>query len=531
MTKTIKTILRLKINYLVNGIFYYLKKMPFIKKIVPSFLRDSSGLKATITVISCILMLVKSVIFKFFYQYIFFVVPFTFLESGLNLASVFHVLIFTTIIGTGMNSKYFEVNTEKYYGVVLLRMNARGYYIGEYLYYIFELFFGYIVANGLIVVFMGGFILPPLEMMIFAIVAPIFTVFAKNIYISYKLSEFIKKGVFINENKVTAKAIVLLVLILVAGYLPPFLGYPLPVIGFVGVLILAGVLNIGAIKGMSRFQEYGYLTKQLYFGNIAILTNTFQASAITETYKKQIEINTEITSDKKGHAYLNEIFIKRHRKVLTSSANRIAIVAAVVFVVAAVAVDMNKEVSVVAADVILNNMSAMLILLYFLNRGQGITQSMFINCDSALLSYNFYKTPSAILGVFSERLKSLVLINLIPAAVIGVGISVVLMISGIVIEWYIYPLIAITIMAMSVFFSVHYLILYYLLQPYSAGLSIKNPVFSVISAATYFVCFALRDLKFNTVQFGVVVISFTAIYIVTAMFLVYKFAPKTFRLK
>ncbi len=531
MTKTIKLILLLKINYTVNGIFYYLKKTPLIKNIVPDFLRDSSALKSAFTILSSILMLLKSVLFKSFYQYLFFIIPLSFMQGSLNLSGVLHILIFTSIIGCGMNSKYFEVNTQKYYAVVLLKMEPRRYYIAEYLYYIFELYFGYIVANSLAAIFLGGLLLPPIDMLILAVAAPTFTLLAKNIFIAYRLDDFLKKGVFVNQNKITIKSVLLLALLLTAAYLPPIYGYSIPILGFIAATSIAALLNIRAARIINRFQEYGYLTKQLYFGNIAILTRTNQSSMISDTYKKQIDLNTEITSDKKGHAYLNDLFVKRHRKVLTNSAVRISIIAAVAFLAAAVYCDINKEFASTAATAILNNLPTMLFLLYFLNRGQSITQSMFINCDSALLSYNFYKTPSAILGVFSKRLQSLVLINLLPAAIIGVGLSIILLLSGVTIKGYIYPLVALTIMAMSVFFSAHYLVLYYLLQPYSNGLTIKNPIYMVISALTYLVCWQLRDLSFGTERFGLAVIGFTATYIIVSMILVYKFAPKTFRLK
>ncbi len=531
MTKTIKTLLSLKITYVINGIFYYLKKTPLIKKIVPDFLRDSGGLKTAITIASYILMLVKSVAFKFIYLFFFFMMPISFMPDALSLKSVLHILISTTIIGAGMNSKYFEVNTAKYYGVVLLRMEPRGYYIGEYFYYIFELFVGYIISFGAVAMLLDGVFLPTHEMLVLAVVMPIFTVLIKNIYIAYKLSDFIKTGIFESGNKVTVKSVILLAAILIAGYLPPLLGYSLPLFGFALVALAAVILNIRAIKTIYRFKEYGYLTKQLYFGNLAILTGANTKSLVAESYKKQIDLNTEITSDKTGHAYLNEIFVRRHKKVLTKSANIISIAAAVVLIAAAVFADMSTDFAATVSELILNNMPIMLIFLYYLNRGQGITQSMFINCDNALLSYNFYKTPSAILGVFIERLKSLVLINLLPATVIGVGTSLVLLMSGADIEWYVYSIIILTVMAMSVFFSVHYLVLYYLLQPYSDGLSIKNPIYMVISVVTYLVCWQARELSLRTLDFGVMVIGFTIVYIVVAMILVYKLAPKTFRLK
>ena len=44
--------------------------------------------------------------------------------------------------------------------------------------------------------------------------------------------------------------------------------------------------------------------------------------------EKKISTDTTISSDRKGFEYLNELFIKRHRKILWNSAEKIASVCA-----------------------------------------------------------------------------------------------------------------------------------------------------------------------------------------------------------
>ena len=50
-------------------------------------------------------------------------------------------------------------------------------------------------------------------------------------------------------------------------------------------------------------------------------------------------------------------------------------------------------------------------------------------------------------------------------------------------------------MSLSVFFSIHYLTAYYLLQPYSAGTEMKSVAYQLVMSATYFVCLFLMQLK------------------------------------
>ena len=94
-----------------------------------------------------------------------------------------------------------------------------------------------------------------------------------------------------------------------------------------------------------------------------------------------------------------------------------------------------------------------------------------------------------------------------------------------------YVVLFVSVICMSVFFSVHYLTLYYLLQPYNAGTEIKSGMYKIITWATYFVCYMMINVKMSTLVFGVMTIVFCVIYCIVANILVYLFAPKTFRIR
>lgn len=94
-----------------------------------------------------------------------------------------------------------------------------------------------------------------------------------------------------------------------------------------------------------------------------------------------------------------------------------------------------------------------------------------------------------------------------------------------------YLVVFVTFPAESIFFSVHYLVIYYLLQPYNAGTEIKSGMYQVVTALTYVVCYAMIQIKIPTFVFGMAAIGFSMLYCVTACVLVYKIAPKTFKLR
>ena len=73
--------------------------------------------------------------------------------------------------------------------------------------------------------------------------------------------------------------------------------------------------------------------------------------------------------------------------------------------------------------------------------------------------------------------------------------------------------------------------LYYLLQPYNAGTEIKSGTYQIITWATYFVCYMMLQVKMPTILFGMMTIIFSVIYCIIASILIYKFAPKTFKIR
>ena len=124
-----------------------------------------------------------------------------------------------------------------------------------------------------------------------------------------------------------------------------------------------------------------------------------------------------------------------------------------------------------------------------------------------------------------------VIVAMLPAAVIGAGLSLLLYVTGGSRRPSDYLLIVVSILCMSVFFSVHYLTIYYLLQPYNAGTEMKSGTYGLICFATYLVCFCMMQVRIPLFLFGLACILFCVIYCAVACLLVYRLAPKTFKLR
>ena len=84
---------------------------------------------------------------------------------------------------------------------------------------------------------------------------------------------------------------------------------------------------------------------------------------------------------------------------------------------------------------------------------------------------------------------------------------------------------------MSIFFSVHHLVMYYLLQPYNVHSELKSSTYTVVNAITYFACYYMLQIKMPIFIFGLMTIIFSILYCFISLILVYRFAPKTFKLR
>ena len=269
----------------------------------------------------------------------------------------------------------------------------------------------------------------------------------------------------------------------------------------------------------------------LTLNNIIFDTKATNVANKKKQYEASIDAKVMINSNKKGYGYFNELFIKRHRNILTRSAIITSLIALGVILITFIGTLIDKQVYIDINKMTLTSLPYFVFIMYVINRGSVITQAMFINCDSSMLNYRFYRQPKVILELFKKRLKTLIKINMIPSLVIAIGLPFLLFVTGGTSNDLNYILLFISIISLSVFFSVHHLVIYYLLQPYDINMKAKSSTYSIVNGITYFICYLCIDLSYPTLIFATFVTLFSVIYILAALYLVYKYAYKTFKLK
>ena len=526
MARTLRITFSLRNTYRVNNILYALKQIPLVGRILPETLYQEPGLKILANIISVLWEIFAALIGKGVY-FLILLGAAALYPSPEKRALFLYLMVICTVLGGFMNTYMFNPTKDKYYALILLRMDARSYTLVNYGYALIKLAAAYLLF-GLLT---GGLVDLPVWQ---RVLLPLFAVGVKLFAAAYMLRDYEKTGNASNENKVGPLYWAALFLGLAAAFGLPAIGIFLPEAASLIFMGLGVALGAFSARRILRFAFYREMYQELlgdWMDQMDKGGASKTASAARKQSEKAISADTGITSSRKGFEYLNELFIKRHQRILWRAAEKIAFVCLILVLAALIALSLYPEVKTVVNELTMQFLPYFVFILYAINRGTGFTQALFINCDSSLLTYSFYKKPGQILKLFRIRLREIIKINLLPAFVIGAGLAVLLFASGGTDNPVNYAVLVVSVLCMSVFFSVHYLMIYYLLQPYTAGAEMKSGTYKIVMTVTYFVCYLMMRVQMPTLIFGLMTIVFCVAYSVIACVVVYRMAPKTFKLR
>ena len=510
--------LRLHMAYRVNGILYRLRflRLPY----------ENSFAKTLGLVLAVLREIFGMLLGKLLYMAVFFAAPLLLIHRELPPELYGHLLVFLTLIGGIFNNSLLNGGQDAYYAVILLRMDARRYTLSAYGYYLLKTAVGFLAAALLV----GHLILG--QGLALCLLTPVLVCGVKLLSAGLELRHFHRRSILPRDEKRFSLLQGASVLLLAAAYLPPLLlNRALP---SAAVYAVCGLAAAGGAY-LLRFSGYRRVYRHLFTADVSLLSGDGLQAAARETqaqYQSKLTLDAGPDSRKTGCARFNELFVRRNYRLLMCPARRTAVIAGAALALGCAACLALPEIAAAINGALVPALPMMLLLMYFINRGNTVTQVLFFNCDSSMLSYRFYRQPRVILGIFAARLKSLTAINLLPTAVIALGLPLLLLCSGGTDTPTDYLVLPLAILAMSVFFSVHYLVLYYLLQPYTAGLENTSFGYRLITGLTYFVCYMIyANVHGATMAFGIGMIVFAAVYVAAALLLAYRLAPRTFRLR
>lgn len=517
----------------VNGLFYFLQKLPFIGKRIPSRIYQFFRLKKTLSIFAFIFSILGSVLKNFLYLFICYMLPIMFLYikqdpiPRTQMQQVFFLtLTILTILGTCSNSKMWTCDDETIIMIKQLHMESKRYMLHHSL-------FTYTINT----ISLGIGSLP------ICLILWISPAYALLIAIAYLCSHLAMDACylylyeryhsFILFHKAYKPTMLITCLLLAYGILFSKINitigyrsmYIFTIISFIGVMFAYHYLkttNTYTVSMRRIIQDY-----QSVGLNNDIKTQTLDVALNEKDYSKS-ELTENIHHKKHGYPFMNALFFKRHKHLIYKPIKHRIIILLVIMLFVIISSFFIKD-PIDEGD-ILKLMPPFVFILYMLNISQRTCKAMFMNCDASLLHYGYYRTPQAILTNFRIRLKALILYNLPVTLLLCLLITITCIFYHIDFTFWTMALFHTTMLLLSIFFSVHYLFIYYITQPYDEKLEIRNPLMNIVNGAIYVLCYLCINLEGNF-YFSIGVLAATILYLMIALPLVWHFAPKTFHLK
>ncbi|QWU16539.1 hypothetical protein SAMN04487895_107161 [Paenibacillus sophorae] len=536
MYRTLKFILGIRVSVFANCLIYYFRQLPLIGKALKDNAYANLPLKKIASVIALLFAICTGFVSNFLYTGLMIYWPVSVTGTELPAAERFgrfmHIFVLLSFAAAAFaNIKVLESKREKYIAVKLMRLNARQYMHATLSFRYLTFFLYFVPASIVFFRLLGASVTQGIRL---ALLLTLWRVACEALH----LYVFDRTGiVLIKKNGFAWCGIGLS---LAAAYLPLVLdGTPATgaaVLSLPGGLIItaAGIAGALYLKRYPRYRaavdaathrddpllDYGRMMSEAQKADMNMPGSEAPAAVSSGKHAK-----------KKGYAYLNAIFFERHKRFITEPVIKRLWIIGLLTAAGAVITLLSPDRAGTYVERLITSPRYFLPVMFFISIGDRLCKALFYHCDVHLLRYGFYRKPGAVLSNFRDRLLRISSLNLIPAAAICAAAAILARLAGA--NW---PtadmlLFLVFIVCLSLFFSVHHLFMYYLLQPYSTELNIRNPFFIVVNSIVSGICFFSLSLSSDPVPFTVFVIAATVLYIAVALAAVYKYAPRTFRIK
>lgn len=525
----------------VNVLLYYVRKLPFVGEKIPYRLYGETDIKKAIGAIPVVFSVIGAFVGTFLYFLLMIKLPANWIQGfwekeGIfvdqKAVMVYLFLIFSFLPGSFLVSNLTEGAKKDYVLLHVMRIPAVQYYRSKMVlkgvkdticFLVPLLWFGFGAESALFVVSL------------------FFTRYIGHAGIlqHYRHSEKKGKKVF---WKSLGKTFLMFGIILALGYgvaaAVPRLFFDRYVMAEVVVFLSFTLVGMFCFSKVWKYGGYTIFAKKM----VSLKDFLEQDDAVKEARAADVQIQDKDISkeelrsrkyeEKEGYDYLNAIFFERHKRIVSRAVkSRIIIILAVGLIGAVALLFVGEQMKQKTFEAMTQMMPVMVFVMYLESTGGRICKAMFFNCDISLLKYGYYREADAILKNFKIRLRKLLMLDAVPAAIIcGMILLWTLLCGEILAVWKVIPLMAGSLL-LSAFFCLFHLFMYYITQPYTEEKTVKSPIFLVVNALVYFGCYLCLQIQTGSWLFTLGVLAVTIIFIPLSYFCVFRFAPKTFKIR
>lgn len=370
---------------------------------------------------------------------------------------------------------------------------------------------------------------------IFADINPIYTfLFSLAIYFySVNMSAFWtkineKRQKLIFENREFLQIIIILLINLLISLLVLIIKLDFKVLSL-GFFTINTILFVFSRKYFKNFKGYDkIIEKTIKRYNLAVKESKDIQDSVVKIENKDINKKEKIKGE--GFDYLNKLFFKRHKRHLLKPT---LIKTAIFFVLGICGFFLLSRLTIKGNEVYKILIYAIPIISYILFKQDKILMAFYKNCDSSLLYYNFYREDKNLLKMFWLRFNSVFKLMSIPMGamfIIYIGFATKFLTeTDLNLSLPIYY-----IVLNAMFFTILPLFQYYIIQPFDKEGKQKSVVLVLMNMFLYYIfVFGLPALaiKIGEIEFMLIISIFMVLFVGLASFLIYKFAPKTFKIK
>ena len=544
MWNEIKLIQQLHITQTYNKMLFYIQKFPVFGNKIPNRFYNAKKFKNIITIIGAIGSILNQLFTKALYFGVLLIASLILVEvhsdSHQEVSFVFKNLLFFLSIISGSLLKIKQIDPSDLFDILCIRylqMEPKRYYQAQMILQYGFFFITYSIALSIAFTMIGEGVIHAL----------FFTILIVGLRLCFQvLYLYLFQGD--RERPVRNYTILSLTSVAIGCFLAPMYGYgyitpELP--NFFGwgaaVVGLAMIgITIPILKSTTKYRE---IVRTLLTTEKIKETQTLVSDAESITVQIDDDDINEDSSFKTeteatGISYINNIFFERLGHLFKKRIRISIAVLSFIFIAVSVILFGMQNFGVLEinpADTERIFSSGWHIAIIYISSlaylGEHFTKFCFYNMDRVLMKNNYYRQPEYLLESIWIRLKHAIRFNLPIFFTIIIGTTFIYFIAG-------GQSLAVLLLAylssavLMVFFSVHYLFLYYMIQPYTENMENKSPIYSIATFITFYApIFLLQEVDAMSSSIIIYIYFFILIYLVIGLFTVTKIAPKRFKLR
>ncbi|MER0122732.1 hypothetical protein ABPH35_00650 [Streptococcus sp. ZJ93] len=301
------------------------------------------------------------------------------------------------------------------------------------------------------------------------------------------------------------------------------------------LLIVQIPLLIISLRSVLSFDKITEFLNYRMEESLALDKKIFQMTQGNEYTRQGLKMQEKLSLDKQkdlshltGMVYLNALLFQRYHSILAKGLKkRLAFLLLVPTLFATIAFFLHEPFKL-PEEGLLALLPFTLMIMYAGSLGKTITQMVFVNCDISMLHYPFYREPKTILAGFNYRFIQTLKFNSIFASALFL---IIMLMGHFHYSWQLTLLTAYLMLSITFLFSFHDLFIYYILQPFTKDMDIVNPLYRILSGALYWLAYLNIQLKIESPLYILGLSIGISLYVGIGYLILLKKAPKTFRLK